>query len=149
MELGSINSNITLFKKGITSGGSRNFFLFKKKLPLIMKIKKLMMKNKNNSGRNNTGSVVINTRKSQNKNYPRPNLNFKFRTLRINFIGNFILLPIVNKLVSLVILSCGSMTFLQASATHELFTLTRFKSMFQKKWDFHTNETMLISWECD
>ena len=133
MKLGSINSNITLFKKGTTSGGSRNFFLFKKKLPLIMKIKRLIIKRKNNSGRNNTGSIVLNTRKSHNKNFPKPNLNYNFRTLKINFVANFILIPKINKLISLIILSCGSITFLQASTTHELFILTRFKSIFRKK----------------
>ena len=146
MKLASINSNLTLIKKGTTSGGSRNFFIFKKKLPLILKSKKLMIKIKSNSGRNNTGSVVVNTRKSRNKNNSQPNLNYKFRALKINFVANFILLPKINKLVSLVMLSCGSITFLQASTTHELFTLTRFKSIFKKKWDFKINETILSNY---
>jgi hypothetical protein len=97
MKLASINSNLTLIKKGTTSGGSRNFFIFKKKLPLILKAKKLMIKIKSNSGRNNTGSVVVNTRKSRNKNNSQPNLNHKFRALKINFVANFILLPKINK----------------------------------------------------
>ena len=133
MKLGFINTGITLSKKGTTSGGSRNFFLFKKKLPFIMKVKRLMIKYKSNAGRNNTGSIVINTRKSQNKNFTKPNVNYNFRILKINFVANFILIPKINKLISLVILSCGSITFLQASTTHELFTLTRFKSISLKK----------------
>ena len=146
MKLGSINSSISLFKKGTTSGGSRSFFFFKKKLPLIIKIRKLMIKNKNNSGRNNTGSIVVNTRKSTNKNYSKPTLNYKFRTLKISFVANFVLLPKVNKLISLVILSCGSVTFLQATATHELFSLTRFKSAFKKKWDFQAKDTIFSNY---
>lgn len=133
MKLNLINSNINLLKKGTTSGGSRNFFYFERKLPLNIKIKNLMLKIKHKSGRNNTGSVVINTRKSKCKNFSKPNLNYKFRSLKISFIANFIFIPKKNKLTSLVILSCGSITFLQTSSIQELFTLTRFKSIFRKK----------------
>jgi hypothetical protein len=133
MKLGSIDSNISLFKKGTTSGGSRAFFNFKNTLPLNLKFKKLMLKNKYNAGRNNTGKMVLNTRKTQSKNFPKPNLNTKFRTLRICFVANFIFIPKRNKLASLIILSCGSVTFLQTSTPHELFTLTRFKSVMRRK----------------
>lgn len=143
MRLNSINSNITLVKKGVTSGGSRIFFAFEKKLPLKLKTKKLMIKLKYNAGRNNTGSVVLNTRKTQCKNFSRPNINNKFRTLKINFIANFVFIPKQNKLVSLVILSCGSITFIQASSAHELFTLARFKSIIRRKWDFKLKDTII------
>ena len=145
MRVNSINSNITLVKKGVTSGGSRSFFRFEKKLPLKSKIKKLMIKVKNNAGRNNLGSIVLNTRKTQCRNFPKPVINNRFRILRISFIANYVFIPKQNKLISLLVLSCGSITFVQASVNHELFTLTRFKSVVRRKWNFHEKDIMMSS----
>ena len=127
---------LTLTKKGVTSGGSRSFFFFKNSLPIKLTCKHLLLKVPYNAGRNNTGRIVIRTKKSKTHNYTKPKINYTFRSLNLLFIAGFILMPKVNKLVSLTMLASGSITYTPTSTTHELFKLTRFQSILSKQWNF-------------
>ena len=139
----NLNSYLTLTKKTTTSGGSRKFFFFKNALPIKLNYKKLMIKLKYNSGRNNTGRVVINTKKSQIKNNTKPVVNYSFRSLYLGLIAGFLIIPKSNKLISLLMLSSGIVNFVPSSTNHELFVLTRFKSLTPKIYQFSNQQKIL------
>lgn len=139
----SFNSQLTLTKKTTTSGGSRKFFFFKNTLPLKFSYKKLMIKLKYNSGRNNTGHIVINTKKSQNKNNTKPIVNYSFRSLYLGLIAGFLMIPKSNKLISLLMLSSGIVNFVPSSTNHKLFILTRFKSLTPRIYQFTDQQKIL------
>jgi len=122
---------LKLTKKSVTSGGSRQAFFFKNTFPLNLKYKKLMIKPVYKAGRNNTGRVVVNSKKSKLCNPTRPKVNYNFRTKNLGFIGGFFFIPNINKLASFLMLSSGAITFVPSTTTHELFTLTRFKGIMR------------------
>jgi len=134
---------LLLVKKKKTSNGSQQSFYFKNKLPLLIKLKSLMLRYGYRSGRNNTGQVVINSKKSQKINFNKPKINYDFRSMYLSFIANFVFIPKQNKLASLLILSSGLITFVQSSSTHELFKLTRFKSFLQRYWSFKNYDNIV------
>ena len=121
-----------LVKKGVTSGGSRQFYFFKNKLPLKLSSKKLLSKLTSTAGRNNTGKIVMNSKKSLPKNFKKPSINHNFRSLNILFVANVILIPKVNKLISMIILSSGAITYVPTASNHELFHLSQFQSLLIK-----------------
>ena len=131
---------LALRQKGITSGGSRQSFFFQNNLPIKLQVKNLVLKIPYRSGRNNTGRVVINTKKSKSKNFSKPKVNYLFRSTNISFTAGFVLVPPKNKLISLLILSSGAITFVQASSQHHLFILARFKSLKQSYSDFNQGD---------
>ena len=141
----NFNAPLTLFKKTTTSGGSRKFFFFKNSLPLKFSYKKLMIKLKYNAGRNNTGRVVINTKKSQNKNFSKPVVNYSFRSLYLGLVAGFLMIPKSNKLISLLMLSSGIVSFVPSATSHELFVLTRFKSLSFNTHKFTKQQKILSS----
>jgi hypothetical protein len=133
MKIVSFNHTFTLTKKGVTSGGSRKLHFFKNKLPLNFYLNKLFTRVTSKSGRNNTGRIVVNTKKSLSQNIKKPKINYNFRSLNLFFIGSIIIIPKLNKLFSTVVLSSGAITFLPTSTNHELFKLTRFTSILKNK----------------
>ena len=50
---------VELVKKGVTSGGSRFSFAYKRTLPINVKFKKLVSTIKSNSGRSSNGSMIM------------------------------------------------------------------------------------------
>ena len=126
-----LTSPLLLCQKGVTSGGSRQSFFFRTNLPIQLKMKSLRLKLPYYSGRNNTGKVVVNTKKSKLNNFSKPKVNYIFRSTNISFTAGFILVPPKNKLLTLLILSSGAVTFVQSASQHQLFALSRFKSIKQ------------------
>jgi hypothetical protein len=55
-------------------------------------------------------------------------INYKFRTLNLFFLASFIFDKNSNKLLSLLILSSGAITYLVTTSYHKLFTLNKFLS---------------------
>jgi large subunit ribosomal protein L2 len=135
---------LRLVKKKIPAHGSRQSYFFKNDLPLRLNYKSLMLKINSRAGRNNTGRIVINTKKSQLKNPSRPKINYNFRSRSLVFISGFLLLPRYNKLVSLLMLSSGIITFTPTPITHFLFDITRFKSILGQKYEIKS-EYKIIS----
>lgn len=130
MEINKINNLFSykgkVFKKYTTSGGSRNIFFIKNNLPLNIFFKHLITNKKTNSGRNSSGRIVMWTRKSKKYNNKRFNLNYTFRYKFLNFIGNIILLPFSHKLISLVFMSSGSISYVPTTENHKMFIISKF-----------------------
>lgn len=142
MRLKSTNFHpqLTLVKKGVTSGASRNIIHLRNAFSIKLKCKHLLTKVPYKAGRNNTGQVVIRTRKSKLQNLAAPAINYSFRSLNLVLVAGFIFVPKVNKLISLTVLSSGSITYTPTSTTHELFHLARFQSVLPQNWDFTTSD---------
>lgn len=117
--------NFKLTKINYNSNGYRLNLRFKRKLPLQIICPKLTYKRKYNSGRNQSGRIVLYTRKSRSYRLRAIKTNYVFRSRNISFIGSMIMLPFVHKLLSLVFLSSGSVTYIPATTTHKLFTLLK------------------------
>jgi ribosomal protein L2 len=117
-----LNFNYVLKKKGVTSGGSRLSYIFKRKLPLDIKLKKLILSKKNNSGRSKQGSIVMYTKSSRTNRKRLYSVNYRFRLNRLVFIASIIILPFSQKLISLLFLSSGSITYTPSSSNHKLFS---------------------------
>lgn len=117
--------NTVLTKKSVTSGASRASFLFKNNLPLCLKLKKLRTFIKNNAGRNILGRVVVFSKQRTSIKKITTNINYKFRYGCISFVSNIIILPYTHKLISLVFLSTGSISYLPTTYNQDLFSLGR------------------------
>jgi hypothetical protein len=129
--------NYNLIKKGVTSGGSRLSFTFKRKLPLNIKIPYLITSKRNNAGRAKSGRIVMFTKKSYSGIKRIFSINYTLRLRSIIFTGALIILPFSHKVLSLIFLSCGSILYVQSTTTHKLFNLTRLyrftKNLFRLK----------------
>jgi ribosomal protein L2 len=125
-------SKITLTKVVVTSGASRNTRLFKSDLPLQARYKKLLNCYKWKSGRGSRGSVVIWTKGRRTVKYKTPSINYKFRLTCLSFIGGFLLRPYSNKMIALLFLSTGSVSYVPTSTKHKLFQITQLKGTFFK-----------------
>ena len=119
-----------LFRNSVTSGASRNSFKFKSELPLQSKHKKLTGCFKWRAGRSNNGRVVVWTKTKKTLKTRQIALNYKFRLTCVGFVGGFLLKPKNNRLISLLFLATGSITYVPTATKHTLFKLTRFKSSF-------------------
>ena len=126
----STAGNVKLSRYSVTSGASRNSLFFKSNLTMQLKHKKLTGCFKWNAGRSKSGHVVVWTKSKRTFKTRQASLNYKFRLACIGFLGGFLLKPKNNKLVSLLFLSTGSVTYVPSTTKHQLFTLTRFKSCF-------------------
>ncbi len=136
MKVADFKPQLTLTKRGVTSGGSRQFFFFKNKLPLKIKIRGFALKLTSKAGRNNLGAIVVNSKKSLPNNFKKPKVNYCFRSTNLFFIANIVMIPKINKLFSVTVLSSGAITYLPSTTYHEFFKLTRFQGLLKKKWDF-------------
>lgn len=127
---------LQLFKKQVTSGASRAVFSYKNALPLQFKYKKLLNCYKWNSGRSSRGRIVIWTKGKKTVKHRLPTINYKFRSTALSFIAGFFLRPVFNKLLALIFLSCGSVSYVPMSTKHRMFQITQLKSVFSKKNSF-------------
>ena len=124
------NFKFELVRKGVTSGGSRLSFKYVRALPLTLKHKHLTTTVKSNAGRSSNGRIVVWTKKSRYFKRRNPNVNYRFRSKSISFVANISLLPFSHKLISLLFLSTGSVTYIPTNYSHNLFQLTRMYSVF-------------------
>jgi len=128
----NFKQNYLILKKGVTSGGSRSIFFIKNKLPLQIIIKNLIYSRVSKSGRNTSGQKVLRTRKSLKKKNSSFSINYSFRSLYIGFIASIVMVPFSNKLISLLFLSSGSVSYVPSTINHRLFLMTRFYSSLIK-----------------
>lgn len=124
-----LHPKIKLIKKQVTSGASRNVTLFKSKLPYQIIFKKLTYSKKWNSGKTHSGRTVMRTKGSRLFKQRAPFINYSYRLTFISFIASFILTPHSHKMVSLLMGSGGTITYVQTTTTHELFRLVKMNSI--------------------
>jgi large subunit ribosomal protein L2 len=129
----SLLPRLSLLKSKVTSGASRAASFYKNELPLQLKHKKLLNRYKWNSGRSSTGRVVVWTKAKRTTKHRLPAINYKFRQTDLGFIGGLLLRPLLNKLVALLFMSSGSVTYVPTSTKHTMFQITQLKSVFSRK----------------
>ena len=112
---------ISLVKCPIVSSASRNKTLFVNAFPLQKKISRLSLRLKSNAGRNSKGRIVFWTRTSLIKRYKTIKINYKISYNYLNFIASFQFISFSNKLVSLIYLANGSITYHVTTDVHNLF----------------------------
>lgn len=112
-----------LVKKPVRSGGSRNITIIKFRLPISYKHKTLKIIVPNKAGCNNLGRRIVRTKGSRLAKYSRPKVNYTFRSRRIGFVGYLSFVPFLNKVVSTMFFSSGSITHLTTTTTHKLLKL--------------------------
>ena len=131
--------NLELKKIGTTSGASRNSTKFVNPFPLAWKHKKLLLNKKWGAGRGSLGRIVVWTKRTRSVKTRYPFINYYFRYIGVSFIAGFIILPKVNKLLSLLFTSSGAASYLPTSTNHEMFKLTQFTSVFSERKIFRKN----------
>lgn len=127
------NNKINIVRKKVTSGGSRSSFVFKKKLPFFEKIKKFRITIKSNSGRsNNSGRTIIFSKKSSTKKAILK-INYSFRFSLLGFIGAIMVMPRTHKVLSILFLSSGGISYIQSSYSHHLFNIVKMNNLFEDR----------------
>lgn len=112
------------FKKlPYTSSASRNVYYFKMSRLLIWKASHLSLKKKNNSGRNDSGRIVMRSQTSILSRLKNVQINYSFRYVKPSFVSHFQFLPFKNQILSLVHFSNGSLTYFLTTEKHKLFSL--------------------------
>jgi len=130
----SLITNLVELKLVNSSKGlSRTETRFKNKLPINFSFKKLTSFKKNWAGRNHTGQKTLRTRGRMLLKKKILTINYKFRLNCLNFVAGFYFVPFYNKLVSLVVLSTGSITYISTTTNSSLFTLQRFYNYSKTK----------------
>ena len=130
------NTKMRLRKKEVNSGGSRKSFLFSRFIPLNLKINKLYTRVRNNAGRGGVKNRVL-VRKGRRGTKLFLSVNYSFRLNLILFIGSIIILPKSHKIMSLLFLSSGAITYVPTTNQHSIFTLSRMYSLFQNTYLSH------------
>jgi hypothetical protein len=120
-----VNFKYDLVKRGVTSGGSRASFKFKRTLPICLKLRQLGATIRNNAGRSSSGHVILSTKKSRTVKKSGLNINYNLRLRYVGFIGSINIASFTHKIISLFFLSTGSVTYVPTSCTNALFRLTR------------------------
>ena len=133
LEKSTLTSQLTLQKARVTSGASRAAFFYKNDLPLQFRHKKLLNRYKWNAGRSSTGRVVIWTKSKKTTKHRVPSVNYKFRQTDLGFVGGLLLRPLSNKLIALLFMSSGSITYVPTSTKHQMFQITRLRSVFTRR----------------
>lgn len=128
-----------MIKIGTTSGASRNTRIYKNTLPLSFKFKQLMLNSKWRAGRSKNGRIILWTKQAKTVKYKRPFINYTFRSKSIVFLAGFLLIPRYNKLVSLLFLSSGVVTYTTTTTNHQLFQLTQLKGLLLDKLNIQKN----------
>jgi len=118
----------SLVRQRVASNASRNIYSYKFFLPYNFRYKKLTYYKKNNAGFSMKTSKILRSKGSRKIKYMRPNINYTFNDTHIYFIGGLIFIPYINKAVSILFLSTGSITYLTTTNNHNLFTLQRAKA---------------------
>jgi len=124
---------LDLKKKGVTSGASRNTLFFAKKFPLEIRHKKLVSRTLWRAGRSKAGHRILRTRRKRTLKLSTYSINYSFRDRRLSFVASTTFVPALNKLLSLVFLSSGSVCYTVTTTEHRLFHLVRLQSCFWRK----------------
>lgn len=119
-------TSFTTLRRRVTSGASRQFNIFKSYLPYRIHFKKLYYKTPWLAGRSRSRGIVCLSKGSRASNHRRPIVLTTFRDTRISFIASFLVSPFRHKLVSLMILSSGSVAYLSSNNHTPLFALACF-----------------------
>jgi hypothetical protein len=122
---------VALARRAVTSGASRNVTLFKRRLPIQMGFKGLLLYRPWRAGRSSNGRVVLRTRGKTSLHTRKPFINYHFRDSSYCFIAGFYLIPKSTKLVSLVFTASGAATYLTSSVNHKMFTLSQMRGLAQ------------------
>jgi hypothetical protein len=118
------NFKYKLLKRGVTSGGSRLSYHFKRFLPIEIKVARHRYRLLGNA-KSSLGRRILRTRKSYKPTRVGYLINYGFRLRLLTFTASIQILPYSHKLISLVFLSNGGSTYLPTSYSHILFKLTR------------------------
>lgn len=121
----------SLRKSFFSSNASRNVYFFYNKLNFQKKSKTLSLYKKWNSGRNDSGRIIIRTKASLLRKNKLIKINFNFRYLRLGFISSFQFIPFKNRLLSLIYFSNGSFTYYLTNEFQKLFSFINYT--FSKK----------------
>ena len=98
-----------------------------------------MLNYKWKAGRSTNGRIVLWTKQAKTLKHRQPFINYKFRCKNIALVVNFLLIPRRNKLISLLFLSSGAVTYVSTTTTHQLFQLTQLKGIVRDKLDLRKN----------
>ncbi len=115
-----------LKKNHYKSPASRNSYSYYNKINFIIKFKKLSIVKKWKSGKNDSGKIIIRTKKSLLKKIKYFKINYFLRYLKLGFISSFNFLPFKNKLLSFVIFSNGTFSYYLTTENHKLFSFIYF-----------------------
>lgn len=122
---------ISLQKTFFTSAASRTAYLFYNKLNLQNKIKKFSLYKKWNSGRNDSGKIIVRTKASLLRKNKYIKINYNLRYVKLGFIATFQFVPFKNKLLSLIFFSNGSFTYYLSTENFKLFSFLHY-NFFKK-----------------
>ena len=111
--------------KNSSKGKSRTLTVFTNSLPINFKHKKLTIMFKSSGGRNASGQKTLRTRGTVRRKLTKLSVNFTYRSLNTTFIAGFFLTPLYNKLLSLLFLSSGSVSYITTTSEHALFTVRK------------------------
>ena len=122
-----------LTAKPSTSGASRKKIVPSFSNCIILKYKKLLLKNTWSSGRGSTGRLIAHSKgrrilKSRDVIYNR-----SYRDTSISFVGGFVVNPYHKNVSSTIFSSSGNISIVPSSETHKVLSLTYLKSLFDRK----------------
>lgn len=101
------------------------------------------MRCKNAAGRGALGKVVIRTKSRITRRLRGININYNYRYNPLGFVSSFQLIPFKNILVSLILYSNGSMTYLTKGLNHKIFKYFLFA---KNKWERRFTKHAFLSW---
>nr|YP_010049547.1 ribosomal protein L2 [Strombidium cf. sulcatum]QPL15952.1 ribosomal protein L2 [Strombidium cf. sulcatum] len=130
-------------KKRVTSNASRNISYYKFKLPMNFRYKKLNYRPNSLAGRVKGSPRLIFSKGKKSFKYSLPKINYSFRSTHVSFIAGLIFIPFINKLVSIIFTSTGSVSYLISTKDHRLFMLTTFKPILYNFSKFYNHYTRL------
>ena len=86
-----------------------------------------------------TTALATADKPSKTVKYRRPFINYTYRHKNIALIAGFLLIPKCNKLISLLFLSSGAVTYVSSTTNHRLFQLTQLKGLIVSKFNLQKN----------
>jgi len=119
-----------LKKLAVTSNASRSITKFYSPLSIQFNSNKLYYRNLGSRGKFNNGRTICWTKSKILKTLKQPKLVKFFNYISISYITNLILIPFLNKLVSLIFYVTGGFAFLQLPNNQKIFN---FLYLQQKK----------------
>lgn len=108
------------------SPACRKINYFYNNLNFSYKFKKLSLKKKWNAGRNDSGRIIMWSKKSLLIKQKSIKINYDLKYLKLGFLVNFQFIPFKNKLLSLIFFSNGAVTYFLTTENHKLFGIIHF-----------------------
>lgn len=122
-----------LTTKPSTSGASRKKIVPSFSNCVILKHKKLLLKNSWHSGRGASGRLVAYSKGKRLLKTREVVRNRSFRDTSISFVGGFVVNPYQRNVSSTVFSSSGNVSVVPSSETHKILALTYLRSLFEYK----------------